>query len=146
MEISETGIALIKKFEGCELKAYQDSVGVWTIGYGWTHPVNGRKVGAGMVITQATAESLLREGVRPFADGVSKLVTVAINQNQFDALVSFAYNLGLGSLKTSTLLKMLNAGNKKAAADEFLKWCRAGGKILNGLVKRRTAERELFLQ
>ncbi|MGP2833586.1 lysozyme [Serratia nevei] len=146
MEISKTGIDLIKKFEGCELKAYQDSVGVWTIGYGWTHPVNGRKVEAGMVITQETAESLLREGVKPFADGVSKLVTAPINQNQFDALVSFAYNLGLKSLKDSTLLKLLNAGNKKGAADEFLKWCRAGGKILNGLVKRRTAERELFLQ
>lgn len=146
MEISKTGIDLIKKFEGCELKAYQDSVGVWTIGYGWTHPVNGRKVGKGMVITQETAESLLSEGVKPFASGVSKLVTIPINQNQFDALVSFAYNLGVTSLKSSTLLKMLNAGNKKAAADEFLKWCCAGGKILNGLVKRRTAERELFLK
>jgi GH24 family phage-related lysozyme (muramidase) len=146
MNISPVGIALIKRFEGCKLKAYQDSVGVWTIAYGWTHPVNGRKVEAGMVVTQETAESLLREGVKPFADGVSKLVTVPINQNQFDALVSFTYNLGLGSLKGSTLLKMLNAGNKKGAADEFLKWCRAGGKILTGLVNRRTAERELFLQ
>lgn len=145
MNISKNGIELIKRFEGCELQAYQDSVGVWTIGYGWTQAVDGKKIGAGMVIDLATAERLLKCGVVQYEQGVNQLVKVKITQAQFDALVSFAYNLGLRSLSTSTLLKKLNVGDTKGAADEFLKWCRAGGKILNGLVRRRTAERELFI-
>ncbi|EGT0451656.1 lysozyme [Serratia marcescens] len=145
MQISKTGIELIKRFEGLELKAYQDSVGVWTIGYGWTQPVDGKKVGPDMVIDQATAERLLKCGVVQYELGVNQLVKVKIAQGQFDALVSFAYNLGLRSLSTSTLLKKLNAGDKLGAADEFGKWINAGGVKLNGLVKRRAAERELFV-
>lgn len=145
MQISPNGIALIKQFEGCKLDAYQDSVGIWTIGYGWTQPVDGRKVGTGMKIDQATADRLLKCGVVQFEQGVSQSVKVPINQNQFDALVSFAYNLGLRSLTTSTLLKKLNAGDKQGAADEFPKWVNAGGVRLNGLVTRRAAERSLFL-
>lgn len=145
MNISNNGIALIKNFEGCELKAYQDLVGVWTIGYGWTQPVDGRKVAAGMTIDQSTANRLLKCGVVQFEQGVSQRVTISINQNQFDALVSFAYNLGLRSLSTSTLLRKLNAGDYLGAADEFLRWDHAGGKALAGLTRRRTAERSLFL-
>jgi len=145
MQISKTGIELIKRFEGLELKAYQDSVGVWTIAYGWTQPVDGRKIGPGMVIDQATADRLLKCGVVQYEQGVNQLVKVNITQGQFDALVSFAYNLGLRSLSTSTLLQKLNAGDKQGAANEFGRWVNAGGKRLEGLVKRRVAEREMFL-
>ncbi|MFW6685997.1 lysozyme [Serratia marcescens] len=145
MQISKSGIELIKRFEGLRLKAYQDSVGVWTIGYGWTQPVDGKKVGPGMQIVQATADRLLKCGVVQYEQGVNLLVKVKITQSQFDALVSFAYNLGLRSLSTSTLLKKLNAGDKQGAADEFGKWVNAGGKRLDGLVVRRAAEREMFL-
>ncbi len=145
MQISKSGIELIKRFEGLRLKAYQDLVGVWTIGYGWTQPVDGKKVGPGMQIVQATADRLLKCGVVQYEQGVNLLVKVKITQSQFDALVSFAYNLGLRSLSTSTLLKKLNAGDKQGAADEFGKWVNAGGKRLDGLVVRRAAERELFL-
>ncbi|HEJ7137394.1 TPA: lysozyme [Serratia marcescens] len=145
MQISKTGFELIKRFEGVELKAYQDSVGVWTIGYGWTQPVDGKKIAPGMVIDQATADRLLKCGIVQYEQGVNQLVKVKITQGQFDALVSFAYNLGLRSLSTSTLLKKLNAGQKQGAANEFGKWVNAGGVKLAGLVKRRAAERELFL-
>lgn len=145
MQISKSGIELIKSFEGLRLKAYQDSVGVWTIGYGWTQPVDGKKVGPGMQIDQATADRLLKCGVVQYEQGVNQLVKVRITQGQFDALVSFAYNLGLRSLSTSTLLKKLNAGDKAGAADEFGRWVNAGGKRLDGLVARRAAEREMFL-
>lgn len=145
MNISKSGIELIKRFEGMRLKAYQDSVGVWTIGYGWTQPVDGKKVGPGMQIDPATAARLLKCGVVQYEQGVNQLVKVHITQGQFDALVSFAYNLGLRSLSTSTLLKKLNGGDKAGAADEFAKWVNAGGKRLDGLVARRAAEREMFL-
>ncbi|HGM6837263.1 TPA: lysozyme [Serratia marcescens] len=145
MNISKSGIELIKRFEGLRLKAYQDSVGVWTIGYGWTQPVDGKKVGPGMQIDQATADRLLKCGVVQYEQGVNQLVKVRITQGQFDALVSFAYNLGLRSLSTSTLLKKLNTGDKQGAVDEFGKWVNAGGKRLDGLIARRAAEREMFL-
>ncbi|HFK7184570.1 TPA: lysozyme [Serratia odorifera] len=145
MQISKSGIELIKRFEGLRLKAYQDSVGVWTIGYGWTQPVDGKKVGPSMQIDQATADRLLKCGVVQYEQGVNQLVKVKITQGQFDALVSFAYNLGLRSLSTSTLLKKLNAGDKAGAADEFGRWVNAGGVELKGLVRRRAAERESFL-
>lgn len=145
MEMSKNGLAMLKSFEGCELTAYQDSVGVWTIGYGWTQPVNGKPVSKGMTITQDTADSLLCSGVVQYEKGVKGLLKVAVNQNQFDALVDFAYNLGVKALEGSTLLKKLNAGDYAGAADEFPRWNKAGGKVLNGLVKRRAAERSLFL-
>lgn len=145
MNISKSGVELIKRFEGLRLKAYQDSVGVWTIGYGWTQSVDGKKVGPGMQIDQATADRLLRCGVVQYEQGVNQLVKVKITQGQFDALVSFAYNLGLRSLSTSTLLQKLNDGDKQGAADQFGRWVNAGGKRLDGLVARRAAEREMFL-
>ncbi len=145
MQTSDKGIALIKQFEGCKLTAYQDSVGVWTIGYGWTQPVDGKPIRAGMTIKQETAERLLKTGLVSYESDVSRLVKVGLNQDQFDALVSFTYNLGARSLSTSTLLRKLNAGDYAGAADEFLRWNKAGGKVLNGLTRRREAERALFL-
>lgn len=145
MQTSEKGIALIKEFEGCKLTAYQDSVGVWTIGYGWTQPVDGKPIRAGMTIKQETAERLLKTGLVSYESDVSRLVKVGLTQGQFDALVSFTYNLGARSLSTSTLLRKLNAGDYAGAADEFPRWNKAGGKVLNGLTRRREAERALFL-
>ena len=145
MQTSEKGIALIKEFEGCKLTAYQDSVGVWTIGYGWTQPVDGKPIRAGMTIKQETAERLLKTGLVSYESDVSRLVKVGLTQGQFDALVSFTYNLGARSLSTSTLLRKLNAGDYAGAADEFLRWNKAGGKVLNGLTRRREAEHALFL-
>ena len=145
MQTSDKGIALIKQFEGCKLIAYQDSVGVWTIGYGWTQPVDGKPIRAGMTIKQDTAERLLKTGLVSYESDISRLVKVGITQGQFDALVSFTYNLGARSLSTSTLLQKLNAGDYAGAADEFLRWNKAGGKVLNGLTRRREAERALFL-
>ncbi|MEP9070494.1 lysozyme [Enterobacter hormaechei] len=145
MQTSEKGIALIKQFEGCKLTAYQDSVGIWTIGYGWTQPVDGKPIRAGMTIKQETAERLLKTGLVSYESDVSRLVKVGLTQGQFDALVSFTYNLGARSLSTSTLLRKINAGDYAGAADEFLSWNKAGGKVLNGLTRRREAERALFL-
>ncbi|HGG8841610.1 MULTISPECIES: lysozyme [Enterobacter] len=145
MQTSDKGIALIKEFEGCKLTAYQDSVGVWTIGYGWTQPVDGKPIRAGMTIKQETAERLLKTGLVSYESDVSRLVKVGMTQGQFDALVSFTYNLGARSLSTSTLLRKLNAGDYTGAAAEFMSWNKAGGKALKGLTRRREAERTLFL-
>ncbi|MDA4843602.1 lysozyme [Enterobacter hormaechei] len=145
MQTSDKGIALIKQFEGCKLTAYQDGVGVWTIGYGWTQPLDGKPIRAGMTIKQETAERLLKTGLVSYESDVSRLVKVGLTQGQFDALVSFTYNLGARSLSTSTLLRKINAGDYAGAADEFLRWNKAGGKVLKGLTRRREAERALFL-
>ncbi|AUT96797.1 lysozyme [Citrobacter europaeus] len=125
-------MALIKEFEGCKLTAYQDSVGVWTIGYGWTLPVEGKLIRAGMTIKQETAERLLKTGLVSYEIDVSLQVNVGLTQGQFNALVSSTYNLSTRSLSTSTLLRKLNAGDYTGAADEFLLWNKAGGKVLNG--------------
>lgn len=139
-KISQKGIDLIKKFEGCELQAYLCPAGVWTIGYGHTAGVY-----SGMKITAAKAEAYLKADLVEFENSVNNLVKVKITQNMFDALVSFAFNLGSGSLANSTLLAQLNKGNVKMAANEFDKWIYADGKILPGLVDRRAAEKKLFL-
>ncbi|EEV7373656.1 lysozyme [Escherichia coli] len=148
MQTSDKGIALIKQFEGCKLTAYPDpgtGGAPWTIGYGWTQPVDGKLVRPGMTIDQATADRLLKTGLVSYENDVSRLVKVKLSQGQFDALVSFTYNLGFRSLSTSTLLSKLNAGDYAGAADEFPRWNKAGGKVLNGLTRRREAERALFL-
>ena len=145
MKTSDRGIALIKAHEGLRLQAYQDPVGVWTIGYGHTTAAGPPKVERGMKITDAGADAILRQDLAKFEGYVSSAVKVPLNQNEFDALVSFTFNLGPGNLRSSTLLKKLNAGDRAGAADEFLKWTKAGGKTLPGLVKRREAERALFL-
>lgn len=139
-KISDAGICLIKQFEGCRLEAYRCAAGVPTIGYGHTSGVS-----MGMKITQAQAEAYLREDVRTFEKAVNNVLGCSVTQNQFDVLVSFAYNLGAGALRNSTLLKRLNAGDVKGAADEFPKWNKAAGKVLEGLTRRRMMERQLFL-
>ena len=145
MQISDSGIALIKEFEGCILTAYRCQADKWSIGYGHTGTVDGKKISSGMVIEAQTAERLLRGDIVSFEHDVNRLVKVPLTQGQFDALVSFAYNLGSGSLSRSTLLRKLNAGDYPGAADQFPLFCNAGGKKSNGLVRRRAAEREVFL-
>jgi lysozyme len=142
MNISNTGISLIKKFEGCRLTAYKCPAGVWTIGYGHT----GQEVKRGLKITQETAERYLQNDLIVHANNVSKLVKKNLTQNQFDALVSFEYNVGYSAFKNSTMLKHLNNGNYISAAEQFDRWVHAGGVRLEGLVKRRSAEKNLFLK
>lgn len=140
MKTSQAGIDLIKHYEGVRLQAYQDSVGVWTIGVGHT-----RTAVPGMMISEAKAEELLREDLEQAEKDVERLVTVPLDQHQFDALVSFVFNLGAGNFASSTLLKKLNARDFAGASSEFLRWDMAGGKKLRGLKARREAERRLFL-
>lgn len=146
MKTSNPGINLIKSFEGLRLKAYDDGVGVWTIGFGTIKYPNGVRVKKGDTCSDAQAEQYLRNDLVTFENAINKLVKVSLTQNQFDALVSFTYNLGETNLASSTLLKKLNAKDCKGAAAEFPRWNKAGGKVLNGLVKRRNAEMELFLK
>lgn len=141
MNTSQKGIDLIKSFEGCRLKAYKCPAGIWTIGYGHTSGVK-----EGQMITFSMAEQFLKQDLKRFETSVNNLVTVAITQNQFDALVSFCYNLGAMALKSSTLLKKLNNGDYNGAAEEFDRWVYANGVKLQGLVRRRAAEKELFKQ
>lgn len=141
MRVSLTGAWLIKSSEGVRLEAYQDSAGVWTIGYGHTAYVK-----PGQVIAAAEAETLLAEDLKNFEVGVSRLVKVPLNQNQFDALVSFAFNLGLGALSSSNLLRLLNSGFYEKAAEEFGRWVYVGDQKLPGLVARREKEKQLFLK
>ena len=140
MRTSQRGMNLIKSFEGLRLQAYQDSVGVWTIGYGAT-----RGVKPGMSITKDQAERMLLNDVQRFEPEVERLVKVPLNSSQWDALICFTYNLGAANLESSTLLRLLNAGDYAGAADQFPRWNKAGGKVLPGLARRRAAERDLFL-
>ncbi|MGL6100366.1 MAG: lysozyme [Fusobacteriaceae bacterium] len=141
MKIGSAGINMIKRFEGSKLTTYVCEGGKKTIGYGHTKTAK-----TGMTITQQQAEDLLISDLKFFEQKVSEMVKTKITQNQFDALVSFCYNVGSGNLQTSTLLRKLNAGDYPGAAEEFPRWNRAGGKVLNGLIKRREAEKELFLK
>lgn len=140
MTTSQNGINLIKKSEGCRLTAYQDSVDVWTIGYGHTKGVK-----EGDTITQAQADEFLIEDIKPCENDINTHVHVQLTQNMFNALVDFAFNLGTGSLNGSTLLKKVNAGLFQDAAIEFDKWIHAGSRVLAGLLARREAEKQLFL-
>jgi len=144
MKISNTGIDLICSFEGLRLKAYDDGVGVWTIGYGTT-VINGVKVKKGDTCTLEQAKSYMAQDLKQFESAVNQ-VKVPLNQNQYDALVSLAYNIGVSAFLNSTLFKKLNAKDYKGAAEQFPRWNRGGGRVLNGLVKRRKIEMELFLK
>lgn len=143
MHTSQLGIDLIKRFEGFRSQSYLCPAGVWTIGYGTTR-IKGQPVRPGMRCTEQQAEEYLRDDLEYFEDAVQQLVKVPLNQFQFDALVSFTYNLGEGNLGKSTLLRKLNQKDYKGAADEFLRWNKSGGTVLGGLVRRRAAERDLF--
>ena len=140
MNVGPKGIALVKEFEGCKLTAYLDVVGILTIGVGHT---GGVKIGD--EITEAEADAFLQEDLRTAEDAL-KSVTTPLNQEQYDALCSLIFNIGVGAFKKSTLLKQLNAGDTQSAADQFLRWNRAGKNVIAGLTRRRVAERQLFLE
>ena len=146
MKISHSGLSLIKKYEGLILEPYLDTAGIPTIGYGNTFYENGLKVRlSDKPISKDRAEDLLLNVVKRFEEGVNRLVKVEINQFQFDALVSFSYNVGLGALQSSTLLKRIN--NNPLDADichQFSRWNKAGGKVLLGLTRRRSEEAALY--
>lgn len=144
MRMSAEGLALVKEFEGLRLKAYKCPAGVWTIGYGHTSAAGAPEVREGMEITKAEAEEILKRDMVQYEKGVEKRVTVEITQGQFDALVDFAYNAGVGALAKSTLLKKVNAEKFDEVPAEFMKWTRGGGKELPGLVRRRRAEVKLW--
>ena len=147
MEINQSGIDLVKKFEGSRLNAYLDSVNVPTIGYGATFYENGNKVKIGDKISQQRADELLTYHLNLFAKGITPLITSKVNSNQFSALVSFAYNVGIGALKSSTLLKKVKANpNDKTIANEFAKWNKGGGKVLAGLTSRRAKESDIYFK
>ena len=144
--VSLFGIDLICGFEGLRLKAYDDGVGVWTIGFGTTIYPNGIRVKKGDTCTEAQARAYMVYDLKKFESAVNNAVTVPLNQNQFDALVSLAYNIGTGAFSKSTLVKKLNAGDIRGAADQFDVWVNAGGKRMQGLANRRAKEKEVFLK
>jgi lysozyme len=139
MKISQEGIELIKKFEGCKLETYRCSADVPTIGYGHT-----RDVAEDMHITQEIAEKMLVEDLVEFENYVNDLVTVELTSGQFSALVAFTFNLGPNNLRSSTLLKLLNLEKYNEIPAQFKRWNKAGGKVLDGLIRRREAESLLF--
>jgi len=139
MKISQEGLSLIKKFEGCELEAYKCAAGVWTIGYG---SIKGVKQGD--TITQEEADNLLLHEMDEYEGYINDAVNVDLNQNQFDALVSWVFNLGPSNLSSSTLLTRINNKDWKDVPNQIKRWNKAGGKVLEGLIRRREAEALLF--
>ena len=139
MKISIEGIALIKKFEGCRLESYKCAAGVWTIGYGST-----KLITQDMSITQDEAEKLLIKDIAEFEEFVLEASEMPLSQHQFDALVSWTFNLGPSNLNASTMLKVLNKGEYEDVPAQIKRWNKAGGKVLDGLIRRREAEALLF--
>ena len=145
MHVSPSGVDLICNFEGLRLKAYDDGVGVWTIGFGTTKYPNGIRVKKGDTCTLDQAKSYMQNDLKSFEQTVNNTVKVPLNQDQFDALVSLAYNIGTNAFSKSTLVKKLNANDIRGAADQFDVWVNAGGKRMQGLVNRRAREKALFI-
>jgi len=145
MKTSPSGRAAIARREGNKLKAYKDSVGVLTIGVGHTSAAGPPKVVSGMTITAQESDEILSRDLALFEKAVSSAVKVLLKQSEFDALVSLAFNIGAGAFSKSTLVRKLNAGDRAGAADQFLVWNKAGGKVLKGLASRRADERKQFL-
>ena len=140
MKTGTKGLELIKDFEGLELNAYKCAAGVWTIGYGHTKDVQ-----EGNVISALKANEMLQNELVEYENYVNTLVTVPLNQNQFDALVSWVYNLGSSNFQASTMLKVINAGGEMIGVPaQIMRWNKAGGKVLEGLTRRRQAEADLF--
>lgn len=147
MKVNKLGIEMMHHFEGCRLEAYQCSAKVWTIGWGNTYYQDKKPVKQGDKITQDQANKLFEMVMNEFAIEVRQVLTKELNENQFSALVCFAYNVGLGNLKKSTLLKKVNVNPADATiSTEFEKWNKAAGKVLNGLVRRRKAESDLYFK
>lgn len=145
MQISQSGINLIKVSEGFEADAYQDGGGVWTVGYGSTR-INGRAVRKGDHLDEPAAAEYMISVANSFLKEIAGHVKVALNQNQTDAIASFIYNLGTDQFENSTLLSKLNKGDYAGAADQFSRWIYDNGKVVHGLIVRRAAERSLFLK
>ena len=147
MNVSDKCVNMIKHHEGFVRKPYQDPIGLWTVGVG--HLIGDGKTlpkeWKGKVLTDEEVDELLYEDLERFEIGVERLSKVSLSQGQFDALVSFSFNVGLGNFQSSTLRSKLNRSDYEGAADEFWKWRRAGGRILQGLVKRRADEKALFI-
>jgi len=139
MNISQEGLSLIKKFEGCEYNAYKCAAGVWTIGYGHTADVK-----EGDLVTQQEADKILEEDMKEYEGYIKSAVTVDLNQNQFDSLVSWVFNLGPSNLSSSTLLTKINNKDWDNVPEQIKRWNKAGGKVLEGLIRRREAEALLF--
>lgn len=142
-KINTEGLQLIKNFEGFRGYRYKDAVGIWTIGYG--HVIHSGETFK-EPISEQEGNNLLLSNIVTYENGVKESVNVSLNSNQFSALVSFVYNLGVTSLQESTLLKLLNQGKYSEAAEQFLRWDRAGGEVLVGLERRREKEKELFMK
>lgn len=145
MKTSEAGLKLVKRWEGCKLTAYKCPAGVWTIGYGLTSAAGIVPVKQGMKITQKQADEYLVRSLKAYEDQVTKMLKRTPTQAQFDALVSLNYNIGPNAMGKSTVIRKFNAGDIQGAADAFLLFVKAGGKVLQGLVNRREDERKLFL-
>ena len=145
-KINKATLDLIKSFEGLELKAYKDAVGVWTIGYGHTSMAGPPNVTPNMKITEKEAEEMLLRDLKKYADAVDKYITVDLNDNQYGALVSFCYNVGPGNFKDSSVCRYTNQKRFKEVPARLLLWNKAGGKVLKGLTRRRDAEGKLFLK
>lgn len=145
MNMTVEGLALIKRFEGLRLDAYRDAVGVWTIGYGHTSIAGTPAVRAGLRISESDAHEILARDVETFAQGVRDAVTVDLSPQQFSALVSFAYNVGLGGFRRSSVLAAINKRDFDAVPRRLNLWAKAGGRVLPGLVRRRAAEGALFM-
>lgn len=143
MNISEKGLTLLKHYEGCKLTAYQDSVGIWTIGWGNTYYPDNTRVKQGDTISQAYADELLLNIVKRFEMAVNNGLKVVVKQTQFDALVCLCYNIGVGNFGKSSLLNKINALDPKAS-ERFLLWNKAGGKVVKGLTYRRQSEKYLY--
>ena len=147
MKVNAEGYALIKRFEGCRLKAYKCPANVWTIGYGNTFYENGDKVKEGDVITQQRAEELAKFIIDQFAVSIAPFIQKTLTENQFSACVSLAYNIGTGNFKKSSVFKKLNINpNDSTIADSFRLWNKGGGVVLKGLVRRREAEIQLYFK
>lgn len=144
MRTSADGLSVIKEFEGLRLSAYRCPAGIMTIGYGHTSAAGSPTVTSGLVISRDDAERILRADLGQYENAVNKYVEANLTQNQFDALVCFTYNIGVGALAKSTLVKKINAGKLDEAPAEFMKWTRGGGRELPGLIRRRRAEVKLW--
>lgn len=145
MRMTEEGLALIRRFEGFRSGAYRDAVGVWTIGYGHTSMAGAPTVTPGLRISAAEGAAILARDVKIFADGVAAMVKTPLTDQQFSALVSFAYNVGLGNFRRSSVLKAVVAGDLQAVPRRLNLWVKAGGRTLPGLVRRRAAEGAMFV-
>lgn len=146
MKITEEGLALIRQSEGLRLNSYRDAVGIWTIGYGHTSAAGAPEVFPGQRISDAEADVILRRDVETFSAGVRAMLSRELGDQQFSALVSFAYNVGLGAFRKSSVLRAANEGEDASVPQRLSLWVKAGGRTLPGLVKRRAAEATLYMR